>query len=572
MDVRNYTDDPRLRPILEYLDPTLPDIERMLILAIAAGYTSKQFESLPGLSNRSRNREALRSLEQRGRIQWQRRKGWALVPWPAVEFRHIKRRIRTSKKLRKALDLFADPLGPLRARGLGRLAEMLGPALCQALTSVLRTVDNTMPHDKEVRKRRRLSVLAFVERRLPSEYLATQGDLTSPPPAPADLLEATVSRLADTGAVLSGTRRKDVARLYRLLAGNEEALAHWWQILVALRAAGERGNSLWNGWRHRLDSYLLRRRIGVPADLRVRGISPRKLKAIYPVPDCGYGVWVEDELRLYRRFQSRYRLAFGPFTHDLWVRSHHAVAAGLRADFPGAQPHAIGQDLYADFLFHEADRLSGLPREVIRRLATGKRSRETRRLRAAAEREWVEMPVRLAIAKAAREAGRTDRTDDQLGWAFELLRLAAEREAGSLTDPQRFEELANHSRAVGRGGLRTRRVDLGEQMLRSLVIELESRPATLAPGEPFPVRAIQAPVERTLHRVLQLEWATPEEKRAAVGTIETFVRRRARMHVVFSGGQFENTSISVATGLVEDPAAGREILRLFDDARRQLAA
>lgn len=97
MHVRNYTDDPRLRPILEYLDPTLPDIERMLILAIAAGYTSKQFASLPGLSNRSRNREALRSLEQRGRIQWQRRKGWALVPGPQVERRHVERRIRTSK-------------------------------------------------------------------------------------------------------------------------------------------------------------------------------------------------------------------------------------------------------------------------------------------------------------------------------------------------------------------------------------------------------------------------------------------------------------------------------------------
>src|SRR5690606_4692444 len=120
----------------------------------------------------------------------------------------------------------------------------------------------------------------------------------------------------------------------------------------------------------------------------------------------------------------------------------------------------------------------------------GKRSPETRRLRAAAETEWAEMPVRLAIAKAAREAGRTDPTGDQLGWAFELLRLAAEREAGCLSDAQRFEELVNRSRRVGRGGLRTRRVDLGEQVLRSLVLELESRPATLAPGEPFPVRAI----------------------------------------------------------------------------------
>lgn len=573
MDLQAYTENERLQPILRHLDPELPDIQRMTLLAVAAGLSPSQFHVLPGLVNPSRTKVALRELADAGRVRRHRRNGWKVVAAPFAGEPAVARCIKRSKKIRRALDILADPGTGLRARGLEKLGTVLGPTLAAALDVVLRRVDNAMDWDKQVRRRRRLSVLTFVERRLPRDYAATIGRFGGPPAAPEDLLEITLRRLTEGArAEVRDARRDEIIKLYRILSGREEALAHWWQVLSARWSTGDRRDALWQEWRRRLESYLLRRRICVQAQLRVKGISPRRLKAMYPVPDCGYGAWVDEELELYRSFQRRYRAALGPFAHDLWIRSHEGVAVRLRQDYTGARPHMVTEDHYSTLLFDAADRLSTLDGQVLNDMASRRTSGEVRRLRGRAEEEWQEMPLRLAIAKAAKEAANPERSAKQVAWAVELLRIAAERELGLEVNEERLKELLGQSKKVGRGGNRVRPLELGVTVVRKLVLDLEVRPATLAPKGEFPISAIRAPVEDALRRVLDQKNVSPEERRAAVALIETFVRRRARMKVKYSCGREERKTVSLATRLLDDESVERQLREIFQRAHQALAA
>lgn len=572
MNVQTYLSDDRLQAILRHLDPDLPDTQRMVLLAVAAGFSPKQLHVLPGLAHPGRTKGALRDLEAAGRIRRHRRRGWEVVPGPAATKAAVEKCIKRSKKVRNALDLLADPAVRLRARGLAHLGTMLNQALSGALDVLLRRVDNAMNWDQQVRRRHRLPILAFVDRRLPGEYAARMAGSGRPPSAPEDLLEVTLELFAvGTSAEVQQARAKQILKLYRVLSSREDVLAHWWQILSALWAEGARGKALWKGWRLRLEAYLLRRGLCLQSELRVRGIPPRRIKAMYPVPDCGYGRWVDEELRLYSRFRRRYRPAFGPFTRDLWIRSHEAVAVRLRRDYEGARPHVVRQALYTRLLFEAADSLSGLSSDILAEIATG-RCPEVRRLFTRAEQEWEEMPLRLAVAKAANEAARNDRSAEETVWALDLLRIAAEREAGSHIDEEKLAALIKQSKAFGRGGRRARRLEYGVLVLLGLVIDLETRPAVLAPNEEFPISAIRVPVERALRRVLDQENVSISERLSAVGRIETFLRRRARMRVVYTGGHVEVNTISLATGLIRDQSAEREIAEMFANARRRLAA
>ena len=573
MNVQAYTESERLQPILRHLDPQLPDIQRMALLAVGAGLSPSQFHVLPGLANPSRTKAALRELAEAGRIRRHRRNGWKVVAAPSAGEAAVVRCINRSKKIRRALAILADPATGLRARGLEKLSTMLGPALAAALDVVLRKVDNAMEWDKQVRGRRRLSVLTFVERRLPRDYAAGVRVRGGPSPAPEDLLEITLRRLTEgVSSVVQQAREDEIVKLYRILSCREDALAHWWQILSALWSKGDRRDTLWEEWRRRLESYLLRRRICVKAQLRVKGISPRRLKAMYPVPNCGYGAWVEEELELYRRFQRRYRAAFGPFTHDLWIRSHEAVAARLRQDYTGARPDMASEDHYNALLFEAADRLSELKDHLLDDIPARRGSAEVRRLRDRAEEEWQEMPLRLAIAKAAKEAANPERSEKQTAWAVQLLRIAAQRELGLEVDETKLKDLIGESKKVGRGGKRTRPLELGVMVVRKLVLDLEVRPATLAPTGEFPISAIRKPVEDALRRVLDQKNVTPEERHEAVARIETFVLRRARMKVLYSCGRQEDKTISLAARLLEDRGVERQIREIFQRARRDLAA
>jgi len=573
MNVQTYLRDERFQPLLRHLDPDLPDTQRMALLAVAAGCSPKQFQALPGLAHPGRAKGALRELEVAGRIRRHRRRGWEVVQAPATTQAALEKCIRRSKKVRMALDLLADPAGGLRARGLSRLATQLGQELSTALDQFLRRVDNAMNWDQQVRSRQRLPILAFVERRLPRHYGVRVAGCRRPPSAPEDLIEATLQLLAEgTSPEVQRVREKLILKLYRVLSSREDVLAHWWQILSALRAEGIRGKALWKGWRLRLESYLLRRGLCVQLDLRVREITPRRIKAMYPVPDCGYGRWVDDELQLYSRFQRRYRPVFGPFVREFWVRSHEAVAVRLRQDYDGARPHMVSQAVYTDLLFEAADSLSTLSSRTMDAIAAGRRPAEARRLRARAEQEWEEMPLRLAVAKAAQEAACHDRSAEETAWAFDLLRITAERESGQHVDEKRLADLIKLSKAVGRGGRRARRLEFGVRVVGKLMIDLETRPAILAPNEEFPVSAIRIPVEKALRRVLDQENISSSERAAAVERIETFLRHRARMRVVYSGGHVEEKTISLAARLIKDQSAEREIAEMFASARRKLAA
>lgn len=309
MDIHNYLCHPRLSPLFPFLDLSLPARQRMVLLGVAAGFTERELVSLPGLSNLSRTRAAVRELEEAGRVRRTAKRWEALRGRPASDS-EIADRIRRWKKLRMALDILREPSARLRARGLGHVADELGPALSEALEEALQVIDRRMPQDQAVRRRERLSVLNFVARNLPPEYESQCDGDGRPPPAPADVCARTVERLtfglpkADALEV-----EQQTTELYQALLGRgETVLAHWWQILDALWDAGLRGWVLQRAWRLRLDSYLLRARVRLSNKFRLSYMKPQKLKARYPVPDCGYGPWVDHEIDLYRAFRVRYAL------------------------------------------------------------------------------------------------------------------------------------------------------------------------------------------------------------------------------------------------------------------------
>ena len=103
MNVQAYLKDDRIRPLLRYLDPDLPDRQRMALLAVAAGFSQKQFQALPGLAHPGRTKGALLELEAAGRIRRHRRSGWEVVPGPAATQAEVEKCLKRSKKVRMAL-------------------------------------------------------------------------------------------------------------------------------------------------------------------------------------------------------------------------------------------------------------------------------------------------------------------------------------------------------------------------------------------------------------------------------------------------------------------------------------
>lgn len=552
MQIQDYLHDPRLRPLFRFLDLSVSARQRMVLLGLGAGFTERELGALPGLRNPSRTREAVEELEAAGRVR-RTDKGWEAVPVTPPSDQEIMDRIRRWKKLRTAFGFLREPSARLRARGLGHVAEELGPALSAALEEVLHVVDRRMPRDQAIRRTERLSVLHFVRRNLPPEYAALCGGGDTPPPAPADICGRTLRRLTAglSRAQASGIEQQ-VHSLYRALLGRGEVvLAHWWQILDALWEAGYRGAPLRQEWRERLESYLMRSRVKLSKKLRLSHLEPRKLKARYPVPDCGYGPWVEDELRLYQAFRARYGPALGPAVKNLWIRAHQAVPHRLREDYPFAGPHTVGRERYEEALLQEADALSRLTPEMLRDLKAGRRNGAIKASRQRAFREAHARSLRLAVAKAAR-AAQDDRLrkGKDVAWAVRLLRLAAEMKAGKEVEGEELERCVGQSRRAGRGGRRYQKEKLAEQALRILAHEVEAMSPTQGPAEPFPMQRIALPVARALRRIGGQTEASPSERDAALKAVKLFLERRAIVTVAYGTGAYEQMTVEKAATLV----------------------
>lgn len=587
MEIQNYLRHARLRPLFAFLDLTVSARQRMVLLGLGAGFTERELQSLPGLSNPSRTRQAIRELEAAGRVR-RTSSGWAAKPGRAPSDGDLAGCLRRWKKLREAFDLLSRPSAPLRARGLGRVADVLGPALSDALEAVLRTIDRRMPADQAARRRARQSVLSFVQRNLTPEYVSISGGGDGPPPAPHDVCERTIERLT---AGLSGAEAAAVERevddLYRVLLGRGEAvLAHWWQILMALWDKGLRGQTLRREWRMRLESYLLRAQVRLSRRYRLRVDDPRKLKAQFPVPDCGYGPWVERELALYRAFRARYGPALGPSVKALWMQAHEAVPSLLLDDYPFATPDVVVAERYEEILFRVADALSGLSRGMLDDLSAGRRTRAIKACRAREEREAAARPLRLAVAKAA-QAARDDRgrnrddPDDEdekdekdeeheENWAIRLLRLAAELKLENVGSGD-FAKLVKESRHFGRGGRRVLKRSLSEEVLRAVAYELQKRPLMQGPGEPFSLSHVKRPAERALRRIENASRACAAERAAASEALERFFQRRGLVTVAYPHGWYEPMTVEAASDLAGRTDVRREVLDVVSEARARFA-
>jgi hypothetical protein len=145
-------------------------------------------------------------------------------------------------------------------------------------------------------------------------------------------------------------------------------------------------------------------RLTLPRRVQLKIEDARTHRIEFPVPSAGYGPWVDAERELWRKFVMRYAPACGPQTGSLWVRTHLAVAAELGALY--ARPELLPQALYDDRLWCHANRLTGLPEDVLRGLSGGdaRRSEAVRAARRRAEQEVRAVESRKLLRFAARFA------------------------------------------------------------------------------------------------------------------------------------------------------------------------
>jgi hypothetical protein len=574
MEAARLLADPKAQDLLAYLDPDLPSPQRIALLGIANGYSLSQLSYLPGLRQAGRLRAASDALITAGRVRLEP-SGYAVVPGsrpdPATA-----NALLGQRKLAATFELLIDPAGGLYARGLSGMAVALGAELGASLDRALRRIELLGPPDAEYRRRDRHSRLHYVERNVPRHTARMTADGLRPQTAPSDMLARTVEQLT-TGLPrgLRDAREMEIRALYRALVGlGEKVFPYWWGILIALAPRELPPAKLWVAWRGRLESHCLRLRIPLDSKFRYRKVEPRLLRARYPVPPCGYGPWVDHELRLWRMFKRRYGAALGPRTKFVWLRTHEEVARQLRDEFPGAEPGLIDRPLYEQRLGPAAQKLSGLSEEVLADLRA--RRYQTPAVKAArrhAEQELADREVRVAVRKAIRFLGTTQHhaprhsTDTLLAvrqaidladpsptnWAARLLHWVAQREAVPAGSTQALAELLeNAADWKPRGGMRYRHRTLAERVVSTLDHGFERQPVLVGPRELLPIAEVQARVQRALGYVQQC--ARKEEERAtAEAAILDYLRNCACITMVTSLGSTQRATVQEACQLTGRP-------------------
>ncbi len=570
-DLRNQ----RLDQLLAYIDLSLPSAARHALLGVAAGFSRAQLRALPGLGNATRLHQVLETLVQTGRVRLQDDRYEAGAGMPPT-LGALERELKRSKKFRHALELLLDPAGGLRARGLGRLADALGPERSEALERVLREADARLADDCAVRRRLRRSVVAFAERNVPPDLVQVTPEGIRPRPAPPDVIERSIQVLtADMPQPIRDERRRELEYLYdTLLPYGEAVLAHWWRILEALVARGVTGASLWSEWRLRLESYRLRRRIPLPGPLRIPDLDARLLRATHPVPDYGYGPWVDEELELWQRFRRLFGPALGPYTRDLWVRAHEAMDEELCREYAGAAPATVGPAHYEEVLFQVAERLSGLGPAIVSDLRVRRRTPRIRAARAIAERKWTAMREHAALRKAMSLLA-----DDRLGdcplppadrwspraWAFRLAWMLAGQKLGEAVNASELAELIERAPGMpGKGGRRRRRPTLAERALRTLHNRFDVAPVHLVPGRPFPLADVIERLQPVLSLIRGRGADGSEERARAVREVRDALLHRTLIHVIYAGGTYERRTLVEAARLSGEPGVVESILGMVE--------
>lgn len=310
--------DPSFTRLAPFLDPSLGSALQVALLGIASGLHDSELAHLPGLANASRRSSALAELRRLGRIDHCGHAVPAHTPIPA----ELDRMLR-SKKLRTAIKLVSVASPILRARGLEGLAQSLSGAEAAGLERLIRECDRLRPADVEFRRLRRQSRLAYVARRIPDDQAHAGAVL------PDDLCHQTLALVAvDEDEVGVARMAERIQRLHAALVRyGREPLQRWWEVLTHFSEAGRAGGALYVEWLTRMQSYALRRRLRVPGGVWLASEwTSQEIKGRFPVPDCAYGPWVEDELRLYGRVISSLRRKVGyDIARAAWIGAHETL-------------------------------------------------------------------------------------------------------------------------------------------------------------------------------------------------------------------------------------------------------
>jgi hypothetical protein len=585
MDVTRFLADPRTKELLPFLDPALPSAQRIALLGIAQGYSVQQLHHLPGLKNPTYLRAALDALVARGRVV-RHSTGLIASSGAAPDPVHVAR-LLGQKKFTAAIELLADPAGGLYARGLSGMAVALGPVLGAALEEEVRRVDAVASADAEFWRRNRLSRLHYAERNVPRDRSRRTPDGPRPLPPPPDFLDRTVHQLTyGLPPAVRDERERVIRGLYRAVVGlGSTVFPHWWAILTGLERHRLGPDALWAAWRGRMESYLLRRRKILGPALRYREEEPYVLRVRYPVPECGYGPWVDHELALWRRFLRRYSPALGPLTKDLWLRTHEEITLQLRQEYPGVEPGMVSRRLYEERITLVADRLSGLSHGVLDDLARGRRSAAVKGVRGRYEREAGARLERLAIRRAVRslvaaQANGGRRSSDRLravlhtvdltdtspeNWAVHLLDTIARRQPGEQLSDKELTILLKQAKSKGRGGMRFRHRTVAEQVVEELHDLFEADPVVVGPGERFPLEKVQSHVRRCAE-VSRLA-VSNDDQRDAHEALLNYLLNCVCIDVVVSLGTSQRSTIADACRLVGRPFMAERVFQLVQPAR-----
>lgn len=593
----------RREELLQYLDATLSKPEQVALLGVAGGLDSSELcARLPGLANKERRTAVFASLLEKHLIIRSHR-GRLIVgllervtPMTDVQRKRALRRTN----LQRTLDFLAGDGSLCVVHRLSGMAQVLDGSERKLLGEIAHNLDRTAAEDKERAKRMKRGWLAFGRRLVPRSYL--DGDKQSPVPAPIDVLARMQTILLEgiTPAAERAAHADAVRELYQAVwRRGEVPLAHLWRLV---KDVDKRHLDPADRWEHvccRMAAYLMPR--GLPDLLARYREDPKRLQREYPVPAYGYGAWVDEEMKLRKKFWDFWVPALGPArTRLLWAEAHEAAEAEMQRLYAAAgaeverqsptdetkpKPQSPGSvyvssyfenTRYRPYFERAARKHSGLSPEVLDALP--RRTHAVKQARNKAEREWEAYEERRFLRGVIRHAQddapglkRPQRDDNgrrssrdlltpertinvEAEWAPRLLRLELRRQLGRHDHPHAYECALEKARlALSAKRKRKRGPKLAESARRGMGV-LENITIRAARGA-FPAGM----VARTITRVLECcaeqaeKWNQPLDH-AFHAVAEGLVLRRLFSVAQREGGT-ELLSLEEAAAACGDPTA-----------------
>ena len=572
----------------DYLRPDLQPREQTALWGIASGLARRQHLGyLPGLANRGLLRDAIDTLLSKGYIRRDARGDLHVEPMDATPLPECETRKRLAgKKVQRTLEFLVHPKRDLIVRGLAGVAELLDEAEVTELARMLRSLDHHALADQECSRRMKQSRLVWVLRRVPRELLDAEG--LHPRPAVADLEGYLLDLLTRDG---TPQQRDAVAASLRDLYPavhdrGEVALAHWQRIAEAVPEEVADITKRWRRMAELLASYLSRH-WKLPNQLEGYVLDRKDTQKRNPVPECGYGPWVEAEIDLLWRFRARFGPAVGPLLHALWAAAHQAMEEIVRTRRePGMR---MGEDEYERRLFQEAERIANLGEPVVQALRAGRDEDPAVRVcRRNFERKWNRYLSRRWLRRlmhCARDAARIGtaetqplpRTADRLlisrypinlegpkeqRWAAQLIQMMVQRRLAR--DVCADAEAKLEAYGCQQLGIRRRRRPHRQRVQQVVRWTLRTQePVMVAEAEgQLPVQPLAARIAGALATV-QSKVASDAELQIGARAVAEFFACRLSTEYVDANGEFEMCTLPAAAQRSGDL---RGLYRVLDDS------